>query len=121
VKKIILTLVIASVLLYVGLIDFSYAEDLAKDFSELTGTEIAEENVPMILAQEKSTTGNYEFQEPYNTKKVEEEEEDVEKEEEIEEEDEDDDHGARGKQKQKEIQQEQKKLKRERNNDPQVK
>lgn len=63
----------AWVLLYVGLIDFSYAENLAKDLSELTGTEIDEENVPMILAQEKSTTGNYEFQEPYGTKKVEEE------------------------------------------------
>lgn len=63
----------AWVLLYVGLIDFSYAENLAKDLSELTGTEIDEENVPMILAQGKFTTGNYEFQEPYDTKKVEEE------------------------------------------------
>ena len=79
-------------LLYIGLIDFSYAEALAKDFSELTGTEIAEENVPLILAQEKSTTGNYEFSEPYDTKKV----EDEEKEEEIEEE-EDDDAGVRQK------------------------
>ena len=75
-------------LLYVGLIDFSYAEDLAKSISELTGTEIAEENVPMILAQEKSTTGNYQFSEPYDTKKVEEEDEEKE---EIEEEDDDDD------------------------------
>ena len=89
-KKIILTSVIASVLLYVGLIDFSYAKDLAKSISELTGAEIAEENVPMILAQEKSTTGNYEFQESYDTKKVEEEEDDDE--EEVEEED--DDNGA---------------------------
>jgi hypothetical protein len=123
-KKIILTLVMAWALLYIGLIDFSYAEDLAKDFSELTGTEITKENTPMILAQEKSTTGNYDFQEPYDTKKVEEEEEDEEKEEKIEEdedEDDDDDHGARGKQKQKEIQQEQKRLKREGNNDPQAK
>ena len=119
-KKITFTSVIALVFLYVGLIDFSYAKDLAKSFSELTGTEIAEENVPMILAQEKSSVGNYEFQEPYDTKKVEEEEVDDEKEEEIEEED-DDDHGARGKQKQKEIQQEQKRLNRERTNDPQVK
>jgi hypothetical protein len=93
-KKIILTLVIASVFLYVGLIDFSYAEDLAKDFSELTGTEMAEENTPMILAQQKSTTGNYEFQEPYNTKKDEEKEDDDEKEEDIEEEDDDDDPDA---------------------------
>ena len=90
-KKIILTSVIAWALLYVGLIDFCYAEDLAKDFSELTGTEIAEENVPMILAQEKSTTGNYEFQKPYDTKKDEEKEEDEEKEDEIEKEDDDDD------------------------------
>jgi hypothetical protein len=97
-KKFILTSVIALVFLYVGLIDFSYAKDLAKSFSELTGTEIAEENVPMILAQEKSTTGNYDFQEPYDTKKVEEEEDDEEKEEEIEEEDDDDpDAGVRQK------------------------
>ena len=94
-KKIILTSVIASVLLSVGLLDFSYAEDLAKDFSELTGTEIAEENVLLILAQEKSTTGNYEFSEPYDTKKV--EEEDEEKEEEIEEDDDDPDAGVRQK------------------------
>jgi hypothetical protein len=98
VKKIILTSIMAWVLLYVGLIDFSYAEDLAKDFTELTGSEIAEENVPMILAQEKSTTGNYEFQEPYNTKKVEEGEDDDENEEEIEEEEDDDpDAGVRQK------------------------
>ena len=85
-KKIILTAVIALVLLYVGLIDFSYAEDYAKSISELTATEIAAENVPMILAQEKSTTGNYQFSETYDTKKV----EDEEKEEEIEEDDDDD-------------------------------
>ena len=91
-KKIILTSVIALALLYVGLIDFSYAEDLAKDFSKLTGTEISEENVPMILAQEKSTTGNYQFSEPYDTKKV--EDEDEEKEEDIEEEEDDDDPDA---------------------------
>jgi hypothetical protein len=88
-KKIILTAVMSLSLLYIGLIDFSYAEDLAKDFSELTGVEMAEENTPMILAQEKSTTGNYQFSEPYDTKKV--EEEDEEKEEEIEEEEDDDD------------------------------
>ena len=28
--------------------------------------------MPMILAQEKSTTGNYEFQEPYDSEDVEE-------------------------------------------------
>ena len=97
-KKFILTAVMSLSLLYIGLIDFSYAEALAKDFSELTGVEMAEENTPMILAQEKSTTGNYEFQEPYNTKKVEEEEDDEEKEEEIEDDDDDDpDAGVRQK------------------------
>ena len=88
-KKFILTAVMSLSLLYIGLIDFSYAEALAKDFSELTGVEMAEENTPMILAQEKSTTGNYQFSEPYDTKKV--EEEDEEKEEELEEDDDDDD------------------------------
>jgi len=74
-KKIILTSVVALMLLYVGLIDFSYAKDLAKDFLKLTGTEMAEENTLMILAQQKSTVGNYKSQEPYGKKKVEEEEE----------------------------------------------
>jgi hypothetical protein len=50
-KKIILTAVMAFTLLYVGLIDFSYAEDIEKGISELTGAEIAEENTPIILAQ----------------------------------------------------------------------
>ena len=90
-KKIILTAVLVFTLTYAGLIDFSFAEDFAKDLSKLTAAEMAEENTPMIFAQEKSTTGNYEFQKPYNTKKVE-EEEDAEEEEEIEEED--DDNGA---------------------------
>ena len=120
-KKIILTSVIASVLLYVGLIDFSYAKDLAKSISELTGAEMAEENTPMILAQQKSTVGNYKSQEPYGKKKVEEEEDEDEKEEEIEDEEDDDVKVGRGRQKQKEIQQEQKRLKREGNNDPQAK
>ena len=93
-KKFILTAVMSLSLLYIGMIDFSYAEDLAKDFSELTGLEISEENTPMILAQEKSTTGNYQFSEPYDTKKV--EEEDEEKEEEIEEEEDDDDDSDAG-------------------------
>ena len=80
-KKIILTSVVALMLLYVGLIDFSYAKDLAKDFLKLTGTEMAEENTLMILAQQKSTVGNYKSQEPYGKKKVEEEEDEDEKEE----------------------------------------
>jgi hypothetical protein len=91
-KKIILTAVMVFTFSYAGLIDFSFAEDFAKGISELTGAEMAEENTPMIFAQEKSTTGNYEFQDPYNTKKVEEEEDEEEEDEEIEEED--DDNGA---------------------------
>jgi hypothetical protein len=93
-RKIILASVMTLSLLYVGLIDSSYAKDL----SELTGTEITEENEPMILAQEKSTTGNYEFQKPYNTKKVEEEEDDYdENEDEVEEQEDDPDAGVRQK------------------------
>ena len=92
-KKIIKTAVLVFILSYAGLIDFSFAEDFVKDMSKLTGAERAEENTPMIFAQEKSTTGNYEFQKPYNTKKVE-EEEDEEEDEEIEEEDDDNGAGA---------------------------
>ena len=50
-RKIILTAVMSLALLYIGLVDFSYAEDLTKGNAELTGTEMAEENIPMILAQ----------------------------------------------------------------------
>ena len=92
-KKIILTAVMTLSLLYIGLIDFSYAKDLVKDFSELTGSEMAKENTPIILVQEKSTVGNYEFQEPYDTEKVEKEEDEAEDEEEKVEE-EDDENGA---------------------------
>jgi hypothetical protein len=95
-KKIILTAVMAWTLLCVGPIDFSYAEDLAKDLSELTGAEISEENEPMILAQEKSTTSNYQFSEPYDTEKVEKEEDEEEVEDEEDEED-DPDAGVRQK------------------------
>jgi hypothetical protein len=52
-KKIILTAVMAFTLLYVGLIDFSYAEDLAKGSSELTGVEKAYENLPISLEEKK--------------------------------------------------------------------
>jgi hypothetical protein len=93
-RKIILASVMTLALSYVGPIDFSYAEDLAKDLSELTGTEIAEENMPMILAQEKSTTSNYQFSEPYDTKEVEEADDDDDDEEEVEEEEEYDDPDA---------------------------
>jgi hypothetical protein len=55
-KKIILTAVMAWTLLCVGPIDFSYAEDLAKDLSELTVAEMAEEKVPIILAQADTST-----------------------------------------------------------------
>ena len=92
-KKIILTAVMVFILSYAGLIDFSFAEDFVKDLSKVTGAERAEENTPMIFAQEKSTTGNYEFQKPNNTKKVEEEEDE---DEEIEEEDDDDDDNGAG-------------------------
>jgi hypothetical protein len=96
-KKIILTAVMAWTLLCVGPIDFSYAEDLAKDLSELTGAEISEKNEPMILAQEKSTTSNYQFSEPYDTKKVEKEEDEEEEVEDEEYEDDDPDAGVRQK------------------------
>jgi hypothetical protein len=88
-------------LLCVGPIDFSYAEDLAKDLSKLTGTEISEENEPMILAQEKSTISNYQFSEPYNTKKVEKEEDEEEVEDEEDDEEDDPDAGVRQKKKNK--------------------
>jgi hypothetical protein len=52
-KKIILTAVMAFTLLYAGLIDFSYAEDLAKGTSELTGVEAANENLPISLEEKK--------------------------------------------------------------------
>ena len=45
-------------LLYSGLIDFSYAEDFAKGISELTGAELIEENVPIILVQANTSTGD---------------------------------------------------------------
>jgi hypothetical protein len=95
-KKIILTAVMAWTLLCVGPIDFSYAEDLAKDLSEITEAEISKENEPMILAQQKSTTSNYQFSEPYDTEKVEKEEDEEEVEDEEDEED-DPDAGVRQK------------------------
>ncbi len=57
-KKIILTAVMSLAFLYVGLIDFSYAEDLQKSFTELTDAETAEEAVPMILVQANTSTGD---------------------------------------------------------------
>jgi hypothetical protein len=56
-KKFILTAVMALTLLYVGLIDFSYAEDLAKGSSELTGVEKAYENLPISLEEKKIEQG----------------------------------------------------------------
>jgi hypothetical protein len=50
-KKIILTAVMVLTLLYVGLIDFSYAEDLSKGIPEPTELEKDYENLPIILAQ----------------------------------------------------------------------
>ena len=57
-KKIILTAVMGLTLLYVGLIDFSYAKDFAKGVSEITGTELIEENAPIILVQANTSTGD---------------------------------------------------------------
>jgi hypothetical protein len=56
VEKIILTVVMLLTFLYVGLADFSYAEDQVKGISELTGAETAEENIPIILAQANTST-----------------------------------------------------------------
>jgi hypothetical protein len=92
-KKIILTAIMVWTLFCVGPIDFSYAE-------ELKGAEISEKNEPMILAQEKSTTSNYQFSEPFATEKVEKEEDDEEDEEDVEDdeyEDDDPDAGVRQK------------------------
>ena len=57
-KKIILTKVMVLTLLYVGLINISYAEDFAKGVSELTGTELIEKNAPIILVQANTSTGD---------------------------------------------------------------
>ncbi len=52
-KKIILTAVVAFTLLYVGLIDFSYAKDLSKGIPELTEVEKDYENLPISLEERK--------------------------------------------------------------------
>jgi hypothetical protein len=52
-KKIILIAIMAFTFLYVGLINFSYAEDLAKGISEPTGVEKAYENLPINLEERK--------------------------------------------------------------------
>ena len=83
-KKIILLAVMSLALLYIGLISFSFAEDLAKGISEFTGEEMAEENVPMIFAQANTTTGDEKVE-------VEKEDEDVDEEEEDEPDEDDDD------------------------------
>ena len=62
-KKIILTAVMVLALLYVGPIDFSYAKDLSKGISELTGAEMAEENVPIILVQRNIESNEDDFDE----------------------------------------------------------
>jgi hypothetical protein len=53
---VILTVVMACILVYVILSDFSYDKDLAKNLLELTETEIAKKTVPMIPAQTDNTT-----------------------------------------------------------------
>ena len=57
-EKIILTSALVLTLLSVGLIDFSFAEDFAKDLSKLTGAELIEENAPIILVQANTSTGD---------------------------------------------------------------
>ena len=57
-KKIILTAIMVLTLLNVGLIDFSYAKDLSKGIPELKGTEMTEENVPIIFAQANTSTSD---------------------------------------------------------------
>ena len=52
-KKIILTAVMVLTLLYVGLIDFSYAEDLSKGIPEPTELEKDYEKLPISLEEKK--------------------------------------------------------------------
>jgi hypothetical protein len=78
-KKIILTAVMAFTLLYIGLIDFSYAEDIAKGTSELTGVEKAQENIPINLEEkiiEKDADDSYEKDREDDVAEEENEEED---------------------------------------------
>ena len=88
-KKIILTAVMGLTLLYVGLIDFSYAKDFAKGVSEITGTELIEENAPIILVQANTSTGDEKVEVEKEDEKVEVEKED-EPDEDVDEEDVDD-------------------------------
>ena len=85
-KKIILTAVMGLTLLYVGLIDFSYAKDFAKGVSEITGTELIEENAPIILVQADTSTGD----EKVDLEKEDEPVEDEKEDEDVDEEDVDD-------------------------------
>jgi len=87
-KKIILTVVMSLTFLYVGLIGFSYAEDLAKSVAELTGAETAEEGLPMILAQANTSIGDEKVYVEKEDEKVDVEKEDEPDEEELEDEDE---------------------------------
>ena len=75
-EKIILTSVMVLSLLYVGLIDFSYAEDFTKGISELTVAEMDEENVPIILAQADTSTGDEKVDVEKEDEPVEDEKED---------------------------------------------
>jgi hypothetical protein len=83
-KKIILTAVLAFTFLYAGLIDFSYADDLAKGISELTGTEMAEENIPINLAQANTSTEDEKVEVEEEDEKVEVEKDDEPDEDEVE-------------------------------------
>ena len=85
-KKIILTTVMVLTLLYVGLINISYAEDFAKGVSELTGTELIEKNALIILVQANTSTGD----EKVEVEKEDEPDEDEQEDEDVDEEDVDD-------------------------------
>jgi hypothetical protein len=70
---VILTAVMAWILVYVILSDFRYDKDLAKNLSEVTETEVAKENLPMIPAQTDNTT-DYEESEKLKDSKEEKDE-----------------------------------------------
>ena len=77
-KKIILTVIMVLTLLYAGLIDFSYAEGFAKGISEFTGAEMTEENVPIILSQADTSTGDEKVEDEKEDEDVDEEDVDEE-------------------------------------------
>jgi hypothetical protein len=88
--KIILTAIMAFTFLYAGLINFSYAEDLAKGVLEPTGVEKAYENLPISLEEKKIEQGaDDSYEKDREDDVVEEEKVEVEKEDEPDEHEED--------------------------------